>query len=424
MAVSSVENDVADLSLASQGVIRIEWAAREMSVLRLIRERFAAERPLVGQRIAACLHVTSETANLAIALKEGGADVRLCASNPLSTQDDVAAALVAEYGIPTFAVHGEDTERYYKHLNQALDMRPTMTMDDGADLVATVHKDRTELVSDILGGSEETTTGIIRLKSLAKEGKLLYPVIAVNDADTKHLFDNRYGTGQSTLDGITRATNVLWAGKTVVVVGYGWCGRGVAMRARGMGAQVIVAEFDPIRALEAHMDGNRVMQLAEAAPLGDIFITVTGDIHAIGRSHIDLIKDGAILANSGHFNVEIDIPAIEEKSTSSRTLRTHVEEYSMKDGRKLFVLGEGRLINLTAAEGHPSAVMDLSFADQALAAEYLAITDPATLGKDVHNLPHELDAEVARLKLQSVGISIDTPTPEQEEYLSSWEIGT
>jgi adenosylhomocysteinase len=424
MTVSPVVNDVADISLAPEGVKRIEWAEREMSVLRLIRERFAKERPLAGQRIAACLHVTSETANLAITLKEGGADVHLCASNPLSTQDEVAAALVAKHGIPVFAIHGESTETYYKHVNQALDLRPTITMDDGADLVATVHRDRRDLAPGIRAGTEETTTGVIRLRSLAQQGKLLYPVIAVNDADTKHLFDNRYGTGQSTLDGITRATNILWAGKTVVVVGYGWCGRGVAMRARGMGAQVVVTEIDPIRALEAHMDGNRVMTLEQAAPLGDIFITVTGDIHAIGRSHIETLKDGAILANSGHFNVEIDIPALEEMSRDRRQVRASLEEYQMRDGRKLYLLGEGRLINLAAAEGHPSAVMDLSFADQALAAEYVTKTDPSTLTKDVHVLPRDLDAEVARLKLLSVGIEIDTPTAEQEAYLHSWEMGT
>ncbi|MDP7619302.1 MAG: adenosylhomocysteinase [Dehalococcoidia bacterium] len=430
MTAPQIESDVADLSLAPDGVKRTEWAEREMPVLRLIREQFRRDRPLEGQRLAACLHVTSETANLAITLKAGGADVRLCASNPLSTQDDVAAALVAEYGIPVFAVKGEDTDTYYRHLNQALDHRPTMTMDDGADLVAAVHGNRTDLVADIRGGTEETTTGVIRLRSLAQQGKLLYPIIAVNDADTKHLFDNRYGTGQSTLDGITRATNILWAGKTVVIVGYGWCGRGVALRARGMGAQVVVCEIDPVRGLEALMDGNRVMPLSEAAPIGDIFITVTGDIHAIGRSHLELIKDGAVVANSGHFDVEIDIPALQEMSAGEdrkpnvRSVRPFVEEYSLKDGRKLFLLGEGRLINLAAAEGHPSAVMDLSFADQALAARYLAGPDGDSLTKDVHILPHELDEDVARLKLQSMGISIDTPTAEQIAYLQSWEMGT
>ena len=424
MTVSETVNDIADLSLAEEGLRRIEWAGREMPVLNLIRERFAAERPLEGQRVAACLHVTSETANLMIALKEGGADVRLCASNPISTQNSAAAALVARHDIPVFAVHGEDTETYYRHINQALDMRPTITMDDGADLVATIHGERRDLISGIKGGSEETTTGVIRLRSLAGQGKLMYPVIAVNDADTKHLFDNRYGTGQSTLDGITRATNILWAGKTVLVVGYGWCGRGVAMRARGMGAQVIVAEIDPIRALEALMDGNHVMPIAQAAPIADVVVTVTGDIHAIGRSHIPLLKDGAILANSGHFNVEIDIPALEEMSDGSREVRPNVVAYAMNDGRTLHLLAEGRLINLAAAEGHPSAVMDLSFADQAFAAEYLADSAPGALSNDVHTLPRTLDAEVARLKLLSVGTEIDTPSEEQTAYLGSWEMGT
>ena len=430
MTVSQVESDVADLSLAPEGVRKTEWAGREMPVLRLIREQFRRDKPLAGQRLAACLHVTSETANLAITLKDGGADVRLCASNPLSTQDEVAAALVAEYGIPVFAVKGEDTETYYRHLNQALDHRPTMTMDDGADLVAAVHSTRRDLAEHIRAGTEETTTGVIRLRSLAEQGKLLYPIIAVNDADTKHMFDNRYGTGQSTLDGITRATNILWAGKTVVVVGYGWCGRGVALRARGMGAQVVVCEIDPIRGLEALMDGNRVMPLAEAAPIGDIFITVTGDIHAIGRPHLERLKDGAVIANSGHFDVEIDIPALQDLSAGEdmrpnvRTIRPFVEEYTLKDGRKLYLLGEGRLINLVAAEGHPSAVMDLSFADQALAARYAAGPDGDGLALGVHTMPRDIDEDVARLKLQSVGVSIDTPTAEQEAYLKSWEMGT
>ncbi len=430
MTVSQIESDVADLSLAPEGVKKTEWASREMPVLRLIREQFRRDKPLAGQRLSACLHVTSETANLAITLKEGGADVRLCASNPLSTQDEVAAALVAEFGIPVFAVKGEDTETYYKHLNQALDHKPTMTMDDGADLVAVIHSARQDLVQNMRAGTEETTTGVIRLRSLAEQGKLLYPIIAVNDADTKHLFDNRYGTGQSTLDGITRATNILWAGKTVVVIGYGWCGRGIAMRARGMGAQVVVCEIDPIRGLEALMDGNRVMPLAEAAPIGDIFITVTGDIHAIGRTHLEQLKDGAVIANSGHFDVEIDIPALQELASGEdtkpnmRTVRPFVEEYTLKDGRKLFLLAEGRLINLAAADGHPSAVMDLSFADQALAARYVAGPDGDGLSRSVHTLPHDIDEDVARLKLHSVGISIDTPTPEQVAYLRSWEMGT
>jgi adenosylhomocysteinase len=422
MNLDQDQYDIADVKLAEDGVKRIEWAGREMAVLDLIRKRFILEKPLAGQRIAACLHVTSETANLAITLKAGGAEVVLSASNPMSTQDDVAAALVKNYGIPVFAINGEDTGTYYNHLNRALDIRPTITMDDGADLVATVHDTRTELLSTIIGGSEETTTGIIRLRSLAREGKLKYPVIAVNDADTKHLFDNRYGTGQSVLDGITRATNVLWAGKTVVVVGYGWCGRGVAMRAKGMGARVIVTEIDPVRGLEAYMDGNTVMSLVEAAPQGDIFITVTGDINVIGKTHINILKDGAILANAGHFNVEIDIPALDEGSKSSSLVREYVREYLMKDGRKLNLLAEGRLVNLAAAEGHPSAVMDLSFADQALAAEYLSKTPPST--PEVHDLPYDLDSEVARLKLESVGIQIDIPTEEQKKYLSSWDIGT
>ena len=424
MTVTDIAHDIANLALADEGQRRIEWAAREMPVVKLIRDRFTKERPLEGQRIAACLHVTSETANLMLALKEGGAEVRLCASNPLSTQDDVAAALVANHGISVFAIHGEDTELYYKHINQSLDGNPTITMDDGADLVATIHGERKDLIEGLRGGSEETTTGVIRLRSLAQQGKLMYPVIAVNDADTKHLFDNRYGTGQSTLDGITRATNILWAGKTVLVAGYGWCGRGVAMRARGMGAQVIVSEFDPIRALEALMDGNRVMTTAEAVPEADVIITVTGDIHAIGRNHIPLLKDNVVLSNSGHFNVEIDIPALEEASDGSREMRSNVVAYAMKDGRTVNLLAEGRLINLAAAEGHPSAVMDLSFADQALAAEYLSGGEGADLSNDVHTLPRELDSEVARLKLHSVGISIDSPTEEQTKYLGSWEMGT
>lgn len=422
MQLGPTEYDISDIDLADKGVNRIEWAGRDMPVLNLINERFKKEKPLEGQKIAACLHVTSETANLAIALNNGGAEVFLCASNPISTQDDVAAALVKKYNIPVFAKNGEDTDTYYQHLNRALDMNPTITMDDGADLVALVHSERQDLVANILGGSEETTTGIIRLKSLAKEGKLQYPVIAVNDADTKHLFDNRYGTGQSVLDGITRATNILWAGKTVVVVGYGWCGRGVAMRSKGMGARVIVTEFDPVRALEAYMDGHTVMSLIEAAPVADVLITVTGDINAIGKDHLPKVKDGAILANAGHFNVEIDIPAIKQESVSVRAIRDYVEEYTMKDGRKLFLLAEGRLINLAAAEGHPSAVMDLSFADQALAAEFLSKTPPTE--PVVYDLPQALDKQVARLKLESEGIFIDAPTEEQKRYLSSWDIGT
>ena len=417
------KGDVLDTSLARGGVLRIEWAAREMPVLRQIRERFAEEKPLSGLRVSACLHVTTETANLALALRDGGAEVALCASNPLSTQDDVAAALVAEYGIPTFAINGEDRDTYYGHIQSALDHRPNITMDDGADLVAVLHSERTAQMSDVIGGTEETTTGVIRLNSLANDGKLGYPIIAVNDADTKHFFDNRYGTGQSTLDGITRATNVLWAGKKVVVCGYGWCGRGVALRARGMGAHTIVTEVNPIRALEAAMDGHQVMPMAEAAEVGDIFITVTGGMSAVGREHIAAMKDGALMANSGHFNVEIDIDALEETSDGKQTIRQFVDEYMMSDGRRLYLLGEGRLINLAAAEGHPSAVMDMSFANQALSAEYLAQTGH-TLERQVYVVPRDIDAEVGRLKLQSMGIEIDSLTDAQEKYLASWDVGT
>ncbi|MYC08119.1 MAG: adenosylhomocysteinase [Chloroflexi bacterium] len=414
---------IADASLASEGIRRIHWAAREMPVLRQIRERFANEKPLEGLRIAACLHVTTETANLLLALKDGGAEAAICASNPLSTQDDVAAALVHEYGIPTFAIKGEDSETYYSHINSALDTKPHITMDDGADLVATLHSERTSELDGLVGGTEETTTGVIRLRSLAEEGRLRYPIVAVNDADTKHFFDNRYGTGQSTLDGITRATNILWAGKTVVVAGYGWCGRGVALRARGMGAQTIVTEINPIHALEAAMDGHQVMSMDEAAKVGDIFITLTGGMKAVGRRHIEVMKDGALLANSGHFNVEIDIPALEEMADAKREARPFVEEYMMGDGRNLYLLGEGRLINLAAAEGHPSAVMDMSFADQALSAEYLA-KFAHSLQPQVYDVPRDIDEEVGRLKLLSMGITIDTLTTEQEEYLASWEVGT
>jgi len=417
------KGDVSDLSLAADGVRRINWAAREMPVVLQIRERFAKEQPLKGITLAGCLHVTSETANLAITLKAGGAEVVLCASNPLSTQDDVAAALVAEYGIATYAIKGEDNETYYKHINQTLDHKPNITMDDGADLVAMLHTDRSELIDNVMGGCEETTTGVIRLKSLAKEGKLRYPMIAINDADTKHFFDNRYGTGQSTLDGITRATNVLWAGKRVVIAGYGWCGKGVALRARGMGALTIVTEVDPIRALEAAMDGNQVMTMDEAAKIGDIFITITGGIKAIDKQHLEVMKDGAILANSGHFNVEINIEALEEMADGKQMARPFVDEYLLGDGRRINVLGEGRLINLAAAEGHPSAVMDMSFANQALSTEY--VTKFAhTLSRDVHPVPREIDEEVGRLKLLSMGIKIDELTDEQERYLSSWEVGT
>ncbi len=423
MTTTVTKGHVLDTSLARGGIGRIEWAAREMPVVRQIRARFAEEKPLTGLRVAACLHVTTETANLMLAFRDGGAEVTLCASNPLSTQDDVAAALVAEYGIPTFAIKGEDRDTYYGHIQAALDSRPNITMDDGADLVAVLHTERTEQISEIVGGTEETTTGVIRLNSLAAEGKLRYPVIAVNDADTKHFFDNRYGTGQSTLDGITRATNILWAGKKVVVCGYGWCGRGVALRARGMGAHTIVTEINPIRALEAAMDGHQVMTMAEASEVGDIFVTVTGSMNAVGRHHIAAMKDGAVMANSGHFNVEIDIGALEEMSDGKQTVRPFVDEYLMGDGRRLYLLGEGRLINLAAAEGHPSAVMDMSFADQAMSVEYLAQTGH-TLSPNVYPVPRDIDEEVGRLKLQSMGIRIDTLTAEQERYLSSWDMGT
>ena len=415
--------DVKDIGLSEQGVSRIQWAAREMQVLKLIRDRFVKEKPLEGVDIAACLHVTTETANLAITLKDGGANVVLCASNPLSTQDDVAAALVNEYGITTYAINGEDNETYYKHIHSALDSEPHFTMDDGADLVSVLHKERTDLLSKVIGGTEETTTGVIRLRSMAKENKLMYPIIAINDADTKHLFDNRYGTGQSTLDGITRATNVLWAGKSVVVCGYGWCGKGIALRAKGMGSHVIVTEVDSVRALEAVMDGYQVMPVSEASKVGDIFITATGDSKVIDKETLDNAKDGAILANSGHFNSEINIPYLESISSGKRLVRSSVEEYSIKDGRKLYLLGEGRLINLAAAEGHPSSVMDMSFANQALCIEYL-VGSAKELGKTVHSVPKDIDETVARIKLNSLGIGIDTLTEEQELYLRSWEEGT
>ena len=423
MTTTTTKGDVRDLSLAREGIRRIKWAAREMPVLGQIRERFSKEKPLNSLRIAACLHVTSETANLVLALRDGGAEVALCASNPLSTQDDVAAALIAEYGIPTYAINGEDNETYYRHLNAALDHKPNVTLDDGADVVATLHSTRTELIDDVIGGAEETTTGVIRLRSLADAGKLRYPIISVNDADTKHFFDNRYGTGQSTLDGITRATNVLWAGKKVVVAGYGWCGRGVASRASGMGAQAIVTEVNPIRALEAAMDGHQVMSMEEAAKVGDIFITLTGGLKAIDRHHLEKMKDGAIMANSGHFNVEINIEALEEMADGKQEVRALVDEYLMADGRRLYVLGEGRLINLAAAEGHPSAVMDMSFANQALSVEYLSQA-AHTLSPQVYPVPKDIDQEVGRLKLLSMGITIDTLTQEQDDYLNSWEIGT
>ena len=420
--MTSANYSVKDLSLAGVGKERIEWAYREMPVIRLIRERFTAEKPLEGIRISGCLHITTETANLALTLKAGGASVILCASNPLSTQDDVAAALV-DYGIPTNAIKGEDETTYYQHINIALDHKPQLTIDDGADLVTTVHAKRSDLIGDIIGGSEETTTGVIRLRSMYQAGELKYPLIAVNDAQTKYLFDNRYGTGQSTIDGITRATNILWAGKKVVICGYGWCGHGVAMRAKGLGAHVIVVEVEPVRALEAVMDGFQVMPLVEAAKVGDIFITVTGDKSVIDKAHFQVMKDGAIVANSGHFNVEINIPALEAMTKGKRTIRSFVEEYALKDGRRLYLLGEGRLINLAAAEGHPASVMDMSFANQALCMEYL-VKNRGKLETKVHPVPEGIDKEVARLKLKAMGVTIDSLTAEQQKYLASWEEGT
>ncbi|RJO61291.1 MAG: adenosylhomocysteinase [Dehalococcoidia bacterium] len=414
--------DVKDPSLAAEGKLRIEWAAREMPVLAQIKQRFAKEKPFSGVRISACLHVTTETANLALTLKDGGADLVLCASNPLSTQDDVAAALV-EMSIPTSAIKGEDEATYYRHITTALEHKPQLTVDDGADLVTTLHTKRSELLKRVVGGTEETTTGVIRLRSMEKAGRLTYPIIAVNDAQTKYLFDNRYGTGQSTLDGVTRATNILWAGKKLVVSGYGWCGKGLALRAKGMGAQVIITEVEPIKALEAAMDGCQVMPMAQAAPIGDVFITVTGDKHVIGKKAISLLKDGAILANSGHFNVEIDIPALESLSKSKRRVREFVDEYTLKNGRRVYLLGEGRLINLAAAEGHPSSVMDMSFANQALCLEYL-VKNKGKLETRVFAVPQEIDKQVARLKLAAMGMDIDTLTAEQVKYLAGWEEGT
>ena len=420
---TSTRGDVKDLSLASRGKGRIEWAAKDMPVLRLIRDRFAKDLPLKGVRMSGCLHITTETANLAITLKAGGADLVLCASNPLSTQDDVAAALVSEYGIPTFAIKGEDEETYYRHINSALDHKPQMTMDDGCDLVSTIHTTRTDLIDGIIGGMEETTTGVIRLRSMESQGVLKFPVLAVNDSDTKHLFDNRYGTGQSSLDAIIRATNILLAGRTFVVFGYGWCGRGVASRAHGMGSNVIVCEVDPTRALEAVMDGYRVMPGVEAAALGDIFVTVTGDINVIDQQHLERMKDGAIIANSGHFNDEINIPALEKLATSKRRVRDFVDEYTYADGRQVHLLAEGRLVNLSAAEGHPASVMDMSFANQALGSEYM-LSYAKEMQPRVYTLPQELDKNIAALKLHSMGIKIDTLTPEQDKYLNSWESGT
>lgn len=415
--------DIKDLSLAEPGALRIEWAEQEMPVLRLIKQRFEREKPLAGVRIAACLHVTTETANLMKTLKAGGAEVALCASNPLSTQDDAAASLAKHDGIAVFAIKGEDKETYYRHINQSLDFKPHITMDDGADLVSTLHSDRRDLLEHIIGGTEETTTGVIRLRAMAQDGVLAYPIIAVNDAYTKHLFDNRYGTGQSTIDSLLRATNLLLAGRKFVVIGYGWCGRGVATRAKGMGAHVIVCEINPLRALEASMDGFEVMPLEKAAAAGDIFITVTGNIHVLREEHFRLMKSGAVVANTGHFNVEIDIPALQKMSSGQRVVRPFVEEYTLQDSRKIYLLGEGRLINLAAAEGHPASVMDMSFANQALSAEYIK-QQAQNLGKQVHSVPEELDRQVASLKLQALGIRIDTLTAEQEHYLNSWEMGT
>ncbi len=419
-----MEYHVKDLGLAPKGKKRIEWADQDMPVLRLIRERFEKEKPLAGHKMSACLHITAETANLARTLKAGGADLVLCASNPLSTQDDVAAALVQEYGIPVYAIKGEDKDTYYDHIHAAVKHQPVITMDDGADLVSIIHAEYPEMASSILGSMEETTTGVIRLRAMERDGALKFPVIAVNDAVTKNLFDNRYGTGQSTIDGIIRATDILLAGKTVVVAGYGWCGRGVAMRARGMGANVIVTEVDPIRALEAAMDGYWVMPMDKAASLGDLFITLTGDIHVLRREHFEQMKDGAMVANSGHFNVEIDIPALEDMAKEKiEQVRDFVDAYVMPDGRRIYLLGEGRLINLAAAEGHPASVMDMSFATQALASEYV-IQNAGKLEAKVYTLPRELEDWIARLKLESMGVQIDQLTEEQRKYLDSWEMGT
>ena len=420
---TKMTGDVKDLALAEKGKRKIEWANQHMPVLQLIRKQFIKDQPLKGIRMSACLHVTSETANLAITLRDGGADVVLCASNPLSTQDEVAASLVKDYNIPTFAIKGEDNATYYAHINAALDHKPQITMDDGADLVTILLTKRPDLVQNIIGGTEETTTGVIRLRAMAKDGTLKYPIIAVNDALTKHLFDNRYGTGQSSIDGVLRATNLLIAGLRVVVSGYGWCGKGVAMRAKGHGADVIITEINPVRALEAVMDGFRVMPMPEAAKIGDIFITVTGNKSILTHDHFERMKDGAVIANSGHFNVEIDIPALEKLSSSQKPVRPFVDEYVMKDGRKLYLLGEGRLINLAAAEGHPASVMDMSFANQALASEYL-VKNASTLKHQVYSVPENIDRHIAKLKLDSMGIQVDKLTPDQEQYLASWSEGT
>ena len=415
--------DVKDIGLAAKGKLRIEYAAQEMPVLRLIRERFAKEKPLAGVNLGACLHVTTETANLAITLKAGGANVFLCASNPLSTQDDAAASLVADFGISTFAIKGEDNDTYYKHIHAVLDAKPQITMDDGADTVGVIHKDRRDLIPNIVGGTEETTTGVIRLRAMEKEGALAYPIIAVNDANTKHMFDNRYGTGQSTIDGIIRATNILFAGKSFVVSGYGYCGKGLAMRGSGLGAKVIVTEVEPLMALEAVMDGYQVMPMAEAVKIGDIFCTVTGDINVVREEHWKVMKDGAIVANSGHFNVELDIPALEKLATGRRMIREFTEEFTLPNGNRIYLLGEGRLINLAAAEGHPASVMDMSFANQALCAEYM-LKNHAKLEKKVYSVPKDIDANIARLKLIAMGVEIDTLTEEQVKYLASWQEGT
>lgn len=418
-----IEHDVKDLGLATGGRYRIEWAEQEMPVLRKIRERFAKEKPLQGVRISACLHVTTETANLVHTLQVGGADIVLCASNPLSTQDDVAASLVSNYEIPVYAIKGEDDATYYDHIKAALDVKPNITMDDGADLVSTIHKSRTELLETILGGTEETTTGVIRLRAMSNDGALRFPVIAVNDSNTKHLFDNRYGTGQSTMDGIIRATNILIAGRTVVVAGYGWCSRGIASRAHGLGANVIVTEIDPMKALEAVMDGYRVMPMVEAAPIGDIFVSATGNMHVFDTHHFEVMKPGAMVANSGHFNVEINLKGLAEMASDEpKLVRPFVEEYRV-NGKPVYVLGEGRLINLAAAEGHPASVMDMSFANQALGAEYM-VKNASSLEPNVYTIPEEVDNEIARLKLEAMGVNIDKLTPEQERYLNQWEEGT
>ena len=418
-----MDYDIKNIALADNGLLRIEWARGSMPVLAMIEERFEKERPLRGIRVSACLHVTSETANLARALKAGGAEVRICASNPLSTQDDVAAALVRHFEVPVFAIKGEDKETYYRHIASAIVHRPQITMDDGADTISVLHADRKDLLPTVIAGTEETTTGVIRLRSMERDGVLAYPIIAVNDADTKHLFDNRYGTGQSTIDGILRATNLLLAGKRVVVCGYGWCGRGVALRARGMGANIIVTEADPLKALEAVMDGYSVMPLTDAARIGELFVTLTGNLHVIREEHFQLMKDGALVCNSGHFNVEVDLEALGGLARGRRMVREFVEEYTMQDGRRINVLGEGRLINLVSAEGHPASVMDMSFANQALSVEY-AVKHRGTLEKRVYGVPKEIDVQIAALKLASMGVRIDDLTPEQRRYLDSWSLGT